>query len=199
MADHLDNYIHTFRKIWHSGKDAFMNIECRAGEAWLTLHHKLPYHPPPPPCPKRPSPSRLRRRARHARERAAAEQAVASENISTSKTADAAVQVDVQIDEPQAVQVCQIPKPHPQQHRQNSVQQVHDYFSNPSRPIDVIPQLDGNMLSPNFPESPSTTTLPMQSRCNFCQKELKTREDYRWHFETKHGREDCRILKSMQQ
>ena len=57
----------------------------------------------------------------------------------------------------------------------------HDSMSSNHR----IPQVDGN-ISPD-----------MSQQCNMCQKELLTMDDYKWHFETKHGREDCRILRSM--
>ena len=58
-------------------------------------------------------------------------------------------------------------------------------------PRETIPQLDGIIAS--ISDDP---TKPYQ--CNSCFKELITREDFKWHFETRIGREDCRILKSMQ-
>ena len=51
-------------------------------------------------------------------------------------------------------------------------------------PTHYIQQLDGN-ISPDV------------SQCSNCEKVLCTIDDYKWHYETKHGREDCRLLKSM--
>ena len=34
-------------------------------------------------------------------------------------------------------------------------------------------------------------------QCTVCMKIFETRDDQRWHYENKHGREDCRLLKLM--
>lgn len=78
-----------------------------------------------------------------------------------------------------------------QQYHQAAVQiqgardNFHQEYSSDSMSSNQrIPQLDGNISSD-------------LSVCNNCQKTLLTIDDYKWHFETKHGREDCRILRSM--
>ena len=71
----------TFQKLWRSGTNARLNVECHAGKVWASLHVSFNL-PQPSPHQKRSSPSRLRRRARRAATRAqAAGQAVASEVI----------------------------------------------------------------------------------------------------------------------
>ena len=71
----------TFQKLWRSGTNARLNVECHAGKVWASLHVSINL-PQPSPHQKRSSPSRLRRRARRAATRAqAAGQAVPSEVI----------------------------------------------------------------------------------------------------------------------
>ena len=53
--------------------------------------------------------------------------------------------------------------------------------------LSPIPQLDGS-TGRDFPK-----------KCKVCHKYFETRDDVTWHLETKHGREDCQILKSMLQ
>ena len=46
----------------------------------------------------------------------------------------------------------------------------------------------------------SHLNVPLQKtyerKCQECQKELETIDDFNWHYNTKYGREDCRILRS---
>ena len=62
----LTNLIAQFEREWRAGNNARVQLECHAGQAWLSLHPHV-QHPPPyqDACPRRqPGPSRLRRRAR---------------------------------------------------------------------------------------------------------------------------------------
>ena len=176
-----------------------------------------PSHPyPPPSSPQsprgRPSPFRLRRRA-HAwavAAQAASNHVHADEEPVTQKTdmsvqtekltVDATVQVDCHEENP-----CpQPPESTPDQHQhlfqapaaaeaghehrqavvhvvgEETQQEQHFNFYSDQR----IPQLDGKVSS-------------VCSKCNECQKTLESMDDYSWHFKTEHGREDCRILRSM--
>ena len=118
------------------------------------------------------------------------------------KTVDATVQVDSQEEQPGPAPLP--PEPIQDQHhngfqastaaqaghelRQAVVhvdqkqQEQPNYFNSFSN--SRIPQLDGNVS-------------PQCSQCNVCQKVLETMDDYNWHFNTQHGREDCRLLLSM--
>ena len=60
----------------------------------------------------------------------------------------------------------------------------HVDLSSSDETEESIPQLDGNISSE-------------VSHCSNSQKVLRTIDDYKWHYETKHGREDCRLLRSM--
>ena len=70
----LANLIAQFKREWRAGNNARVQLECHAGQAWLSLHLHV-QHPPPhqDARPRRqPGPSRLRRRARRAALRAKA-------------------------------------------------------------------------------------------------------------------------------
>ena len=76
-----------FQQLWRAGTNARLNLECHAGQAWMSLHVHLP-------CPPRqqqqqhhrgrPGPSRLRRRARRAKAREKAAEKVV--DISTDNS-----------------------------------------------------------------------------------------------------------------
>ena len=181
-----------------------------------------PQHQPPPHS--RNGPSRQRRRARRlaAREAATTEEveaviaekdaAVPNQTIKVSHpfTKDAAVEavvlaikiIDtaVQATHPLQLQAVQQPLHHQAQAGQAQLQAgqaAHhhhvrdtfcpdqDYQPKQALPslVPVIPQLDGYM--------------PMVDQCTSCQKILETEDDQRWHYQTKIGREDCYILRSM--
>ena len=83
-----------FEELWHAGKNARLNMECYAGQAWLSLHIHLPHQPPHQPhLQRRQGPSRLRRRARREAARksgsAAVKAAAASESIPDVSTSNA--------------------------------------------------------------------------------------------------------------
>ena len=70
--------------------------------------------------------------------------------------------------------------------------------------IDIIPKLLS--IHPtiiNLPAKPLMkpqalhTLTPYPSHCKVCQKVIEDVDDYKWHYETQHGRDDCSILKSM--
>ena len=65
-----------------------------------------------------------------------------------------------------------------------------------TRPIPVlhkgIPQLDGGTM--DYLDPPRTSP---DLQCNLCKKPFENTEDFNWHNETKIGREDCSILRSM--
>ena len=216
MSDPIGYFMAKFRELWRDGKDARFTVECHAGQAWMSIHHRLPYPPPSSSQPSRsqPSPSRLRRRARRAHARAVAEQAAATsvhaaaddEPVKSDvavqteklKTVDATVQVDSQ--EEQSGPAPLPPEPSQDQHHhhcqaghEHRQAVVHVDQKQQEQPNyfnsfsnSRIPQLDGN-VSPD----------PQCSQCNVCQKVLETMDDYNWHFYTEHGREDCRLLLSM--
>ena len=80
-----------FQRLWQSGMNAHLSLECRAGHAWVQLQLALP-----PPHPHQyqhhqhhhskpgPSPSRRRRRAKRADARAKAAAAVSSATATNS-------------------------------------------------------------------------------------------------------------------
>ena len=221
MSDPLKYFLDKFHEIWRDGKDARVTVECHAGQAWLSIHHRLPCPPPsaqPTSGCRRPSPSRLRRRARRAHARAVAAQATspsasedaASVEIIPSEQTDRAVQTEktktvdttMQVDSQEEHQLPPAPTEgiHDQHHhhcqaptavqavvsRQAIVNVRNEFYKKPvhSYSSPKIPQLDGNIS-------------PKLSQCNLCKKVLETSDDYKWHFETEHGREDCRLLRSM--
>ena len=64
----------------------------------------------------------------------------------------------------------------------------------------MIPQLDGgttNLLYNNWNQYPQLKTATTHPPCLVCKKTFETEDDITWHTETKYGREDCVILKSM--
>ena len=70
-------------------------------------------------------------------------------------------------------------------HVQSESDELNEALLHNSTSSDLgIPQLDGN-------------TSQYLSQCNLCQRDLLTIDDHKWHFYTKHGREDCRLLRSM--
>ena len=85
MTDTTEELFSNFHKLWRSGKDAHLSLECHAGKAWVHLRVLLPSPPPEPPDrrhqKRKPGPSRLRRRARRAEAR------VAAANAATNATA----------------------------------------------------------------------------------------------------------------
>ena len=98
MSDPLTYFLEKFREIWRDSKDARIILECHAGQASISLHHRLPSPPPfspPPPhrwsqpspsCqPRKPGPSRLRRRARREEARRACKTAENAVNDISSK------------------------------------------------------------------------------------------------------------------
>ena len=84
MTDTTVELFSNFHKLWRSGKDAHLSLECHAGKAWVHLRVLLPSPPEPPDRrhqKRKPGPSRLRRRARRAEAR------VAAANAATNATA----------------------------------------------------------------------------------------------------------------
>ena len=76
----------TFQKLWRSGTNARLHVECHAGKVCASLHVSFNL-PQPSPHRKRSSPSRLHRRARRAATRAQATgQAAPSEVIPLDKS-----------------------------------------------------------------------------------------------------------------
>ena len=228
MCDPLAYILDKFREIWRNGKDARIAVECHAGQAWMSFHHRLPSPPPSSPqsSHRRPSPSRIRRRARRALARAAAAQAdhapVPIVNTTAAMQTDQAVQTEMSktVDATAQVDIKEAPlvareANHDQHHhhsqgdtagpahqegeQRDRVGQaphrqvvIHVPTAEDQGPEDDlywksnprIQQIDGNISS-------------YFSQCNNCEKILETIEDYNWHFKTTHGREDCRLLRSM--
>ena len=217
MSDPIAYFLDKFREMWRDGLDARLAVECHAGQAWVSVHHRLPCPPYSPQSPRRrPSPSRIRRSARRAHARAAAAQAVPSPVQKTSAaTTDIAIQTEmsdtvddtaaqadqVEHNDPPALteplhhfQVPSAEQAHHDgrqqkrcgqaEHRQAVVHIVSKEDDSNQEPTQNIPQLDGNISSD-------------VSQCSNCQKVLWTIDDYKWHYETQHGREDCRLLRSM--
>ena len=90
-----------FQRLWRAGTNARLNLECHAGQAWMSLHVHLPYPPHQEQQQHhrgRPGPSRLRRRARRAkaRENAAEKVTEISTGNSTSKPSSSNTHVAVQ-------------------------------------------------------------------------------------------------------
>ena len=98
MSDPLEFFLGKFREIWRDGKDARITVECHAGQAWVSLHHRLPCPPPlspqqprsrsqpsTPRQPWKPGPSRLRRRARREEARRACYAAENAANVVRSE------------------------------------------------------------------------------------------------------------------
>ena len=221
-SDPIAYFLGKFREMWRDGLEARLSVECHAGQAWMSIHHRLPCPPSSSPQSprKRPSPSRIRRRARHAHARAAAAQAdpspvqvdgkiakadiaIQTEMSDTVAVDDSAVQADIQSEHDahpaltEHLQHCQAASAEQAhhddrqqkrrgqaEHRQAVVHITSERDDTNQEPTHYIPQLDGN-ISPNV------------SQCSNCEKVLWTIDDYKWHYETKHGREDCRLLKSM--
>ena len=71
-------------------------------------------------------------------------------------------------------------------------------YKHHARPASIlhtrIPQLDGSMYD-YCDERPQPA--PDFLQCITCEKVFETQDDMRWHNETKYGREDCSILRSM--
>ena len=56
-----------------------------------------------------------------------------------------------------------------------------------------IPQLDGLAWNHDHQPQPSMDCL----QCSSCQKTLETEDDWKWHYETEIGQQNCSILRSM--
>ena len=103
MTSELETFLVKFRKLWKSGEDAHLEVECHAGQAWVGLHVRLGHEPGPlqpqhhfPHTAKRTrdGPSRQRRRARRAAARVLveeqAEEACSEETIENEIVAEQA-------------------------------------------------------------------------------------------------------------
>ena len=66
----LDSFFLQFKHLWRSGQDAHLDLECRAGQAWVGIRVRLGQEPGLQQTPKkqrnRNTPSRQSRRARRA-------------------------------------------------------------------------------------------------------------------------------------
>ena len=80
--DEMNTFVGKFVKLWQSGRDANLKIECKAGKAFATLQLDLGYpHPPPQPVPSRVvRAGQVRRRQRRAAERQEAAEAVQADH-----------------------------------------------------------------------------------------------------------------------
>ena len=231
MSDPINYFLDKFCEIWRDGKDARITLECHAGQAWISLHHRLGCPPPSSPqFPRRPpSPSRERRRIRRAHARTAAAQAELNpiqinDQVTTSaaeqtdkavqtemsKTVDATVQVENQ--EEQEAHAAPTEPLHDQHCPEYQVlpaeqarHQGRQHFSiGQAQPRQAVLHIESvrhtdtsSVLSnPGIPQFDGNISTDY-SLCNMCQKVLETIDDYKWHYETKHGREDCRLLRSM--
>ena len=88
----LTNLIAQFEREWRAGNNARVQLECHAGQAWLSLHLHV-QHPPPHKDARQPGPSRLRRRARRA-----ALRAKANTETNTAEVAVAVADTDLSIE-----------------------------------------------------------------------------------------------------
>ena len=156
-----------FQQLWRAGTNARLNLECHAGQAWMSLHVHLP-------CPPRqqqqqhhrgrPGPSRLRRRARRAkaREKAAekvvdistdnsqpfssnahvAEQATTEETIVEKLPIDAVIQTQTCFSDAAAqVDLC-VHHHHHQEYVQDALC-PDKHFLSAAEAVSPLPQLDG--------------------------------------------------------
>ena len=94
MAGHLElhSFVGKFWKLWRTGQNARMSVECQAGKATVNLQLDLGlphYHHPQQHHEKQVGPSRLRRSARRAQARA---DAAVNAARATTAAVDAAVQ-----------------------------------------------------------------------------------------------------------
>ena len=88
-----------FQRLWRAGTNARLNLECHAGQAWMSLHVHLPYQPRQEQQQHhrgRPGPSRLRRRARRAKAREKAAEKVAEISTDNAKPSSSNTHVAVQ-------------------------------------------------------------------------------------------------------
>ena len=193
MASHneLLNFVTKFTHLWNAGKAAHLVIDCKAGEATVSLSLSLGRHLPTTPGQghhqRRPGPSRLRRRERraHARAEAAANAALSHSDVAVQAaipTVDAAVQAVPATAVATGQAAVQAGPP-----AQEGLPRYRPPQLAAPPSLSPIPQLDGS-TDRDFPK-----------KCKVCQKSLETRDDVSWHLESKYGREDCRILKSMLQ
>ena len=75
-----------------------------------------------------------------------------------------------------------------------AVRKLASVYARPAPILDSrIPQLDGMAWDHDLQHQPSMDCL----RCPSCQKSLETEDDWKWHFKTEIGRQDCSILRSM--
>ena len=88
----LDTFVHKFKQLWKSGHDAHLDIESKAGKAWVSLHLCLNDEPGPLhqqfKLPKTTNPSRDRRRQRREAARNQTIETKSEENNATEEEAD---------------------------------------------------------------------------------------------------------------
>lgn len=146
----LQFFVENFYKIWRAGNDARLIIECKAGNASVSLHHHVSQPPPPlkPSKPRRAGPSRIRRRAKRAMARAAAENVAFTANISvqtdsvhyTSEVAEKATEAV-----PVKTQDVAVQADHPHQlvgHIHQTVVQTAQPTPTDEKAVQVLPDLD---------------------------------------------------------
>ena len=109
FVSELDTFVEKFKTLWKKGYEAHLDIDAKAGQAWVGLRVRLGHDPGPPHHPYPPfqarsknnSPSRQRRRDRRAAERQQlAEQAQVAGNHVTEvvveeSTADENVEAEI--------------------------------------------------------------------------------------------------------
>ena len=162
-----------FQLLWRAGTNARLNLECHAGQAWMSLHVHLP-------CPPRqqqqqqhhrgrPGPSRLRRRARRAKAREkAAEKAVdiskdnpsadnsqpssSNDHVAVQATTEETIVEKVPINAVIKTQICfsdaaaQVDLCVHHHHHQEYVQDAlcpDKHFLSAAEAVSPLPQLDG--------------------------------------------------------
>ena len=216
-VNELQNFVQKFTSLWRDGCSAKLQMETQHGDAWVSLHLSLgrPQHVcPPHPKKKCPGPSQLRR----LKKRAAARRAAAAEDAHTRAQAapenrtDVAVQAADTINalhtEEAAVQAVPTTKEAAAQATDTSpavqagppgrVGQHHHPLQYRHPAFQLAEQADPPSLSP-IPQQDGSTDRDFPKKCKACHKSFETRDDVAWHLGTKHGREDCQILKSMLQ
>ena len=157
-----------FQQFWQSGINAYLNLECRDGLAWLQLQVALP--PPQPhqyqdnqhyhkPCP---SPSRRRRRAKRyeARVKAAAavKNAANSIEVSTQTHKNRTESVDVAIQATVTNKLDELGHHQPPAYLRDEV--CHDHvYEEAAVQADFPPQLLSSIPANTDPQSPAIPQL----------------------------------------